>query len=53
MKENYNLYHHLSLIGVKGRLQTRSYEKYNEKKYVMEVIADKVTFLSSNKKAEE
>ncbi|MBQ6687187.1 MAG: single-stranded DNA-binding protein [Bacilli bacterium] len=41
------------VVGVKGRLQTRSYEKDDEKKYVMEVIADKVTFLSSNKKTEE
>jgi len=47
------LYHQKQLIGVKGRLQTRSYEKDDEKKFVMEVIADKVTFLSSNKKTEE
>ena len=44
--------HSGDIVGVKGRLQTRSYEKDDEKKYVMEVIADKVTFLS-NKKAEE
>ena len=41
--------HSGDIVGIKGRLQTRSYEKDNEKKYVMEVIADKVTFLSSNK----
>ena len=52
MKENYNLYHHLSLIGVRGRIQTRSYEKDEQKKFVTEVIAEKVTFLSS-KKADE
>ena len=44
--------HSGDIVGVKGRLQTRSYEKEEEKKFVMEVIADKVTFLS-NKKAEE
>ena len=38
------------LIGVKGRLQTNNYENENgEKKKVTEVIAEKLTFLSSNK----
>ena len=37
------------LVGVKGRLQTRVYEKDDEKKYITEVIAEKVTFLSSKK----
>ncbi len=37
------------IIGVKGRIQTRSYDVDDEKKYVTEVIAEKVTFLSSNK----
>lgn len=41
------------VVGVKGRLQTRSYEKDDEKKFIMEVIADKVTFLSSSQKTEE
>lgn len=38
------------LVGVKGRIQTRTYEN-NEgiKKYITEVIAEKVTFLSSKK----
>ena len=40
------------LIGVKGRLQTSNYEKNGEKKYVTEVIAERVTFLSSNKNTE-
>lgn len=40
------------IIGVKGRLQTSTYEKDGEKKYSMDVIAEKVSFLSS-KKAEE
>lgn len=37
------------LLGVKGRVQTRMYEKEEEKKYVTEVIAEKVTFLTSKK----
>lgn len=42
------------VVGVKGRIQTRSYETdKKEKKYVTEVIAEKITFLSSNKKNEE
>ncbi|HPE14592.1 MAG TPA: single-stranded DNA-binding protein [Bacilli bacterium] len=40
------------IIGVKGRIQTSSYEKDEEKKYLTEVIAEKVTFLS-NKKEEK
>ena len=52
MKENYNLYHHLSLIGVRGRIQTKTIEKEDAKKYLTEVVAEKVTFLSS-KKADE
>jgi len=40
------------LIGIKGRIQTRNYEVDDEKRYVMEVVAEKVTFLSS-KKADE
>ena len=38
------------IIGIKGRLQNRSYEDENkETKYITEVIAEKVTFLSSKK----
>ena len=37
------------LIGIKGRIQTRNYEVDDEKRYVMEVVAEKVTFLSSKK----
>ena len=37
------------LIGIKGRIQTRSYEQEDELKYVTEVIAEKVSFLSSKK----
>ena len=43
------------VIGIKGRLQTRSYEDAEKnKKYISEVIAEKVTFLSScNKNSEK
>lgn len=37
------------LVGVKGRLQTRSYEVEAEKKYITEVVVDKVSFLASKK----
>ena len=41
------------VIGVKGRLQTSKYEDENKKiHYIMDVIAEKVTFLSTNKKHE-
>lgn len=40
------------LIGIKGRIQTGSYEKDGEKKYTTDVIVEKVTFLTS-KKADE
>ena len=41
------------IIGVKGRLQSRKYEVDNLTKYLVEVIAEKVTFLTSRKEAEE
>lgn len=40
------------LVGVRGRVQTRVYEKDDVKKFATEVVAEKVTFLSS-KKADE
>ncbi len=41
------------VVGIKGRLQTRSYEdEAKTRKFVMEVIAEKVTFLSSQKNTE-
>ena len=39
--------HKGDVVGIKGRLQTRSYEDENKKKHIMEVIVDKVTFISS------
>ena len=40
------------IVGVKGRVQSRTIEKDGKKEYLMEIIAEKVTFLSS-KKGEE
>ncbi len=37
------------VIGVKGRIQTSNYEVEGEKKYTMDIIAEKVSFLSSKK----
>lgn len=38
------------LVGIKGRIQSREYEVDEEsKKQVVEVVAEKVTFLSSKK----
>lgn len=43
----------MALIGIKGRAQTRNYEDKDEHRhFVMEIVAEKVTFLSS-KKADE
>lgn len=48
--ENTSEYCHKGdLLGVKGRLQSRIVEKDEEKKSVMEFIAEKVTYLSSKK----
>lgn len=42
------------IIGVKGRLQSSTYEKEDgTKQYKMEVIAEKITFLSSRSKNDE
>ncbi len=42
------------LIGVKGRIQNNDYvDEDNNKKYTYEIIADKISFLSSVKKTEE
>ena len=38
------------LIGINGMIQSRTYEKDGKKVYTTEIIADKVTFLSSSKK---
>ena len=40
------------LVGIKGRIQSRSYETEEENRYVVELIAEKVTFLTSKNKEE-
>ena len=42
-----------NLIGVDGRLQTRSYEGQNGKVFVTEVVADTVQFLEPKKQQEQ
>lgn len=37
------------IVGVKGRVQSRIVEKENKKEYVMDIICEKITFLSSKK----
>jgi len=40
-------------LGIKGRIQTRNIELDDEtKKYITEVVAEKVTFLSQKNKEE-
>lgn len=41
--------HQGDLLGIKGRIQTRKIETEESKREVMEIIADKVTYLSSKK----
>ncbi len=41
------------IVGIKGRIQTSNYEKDGEKIYSTDVIAEKVTFLSSSSKNKE
>lgn len=40
------------LIGIKGRVETYNYDTENGRRYITEVIADKVTFLSSKKQGD-
>ena len=41
------------IVGVRGRLQSRVVEKEDKKDYLMDFVADKVTFLSSHTKDEK
>ena len=41
------------LVGIKGRIETRVYEKEEEKKYLTEIIVEKVTFLSNKRNEKE
>ena len=46
--ENTSLYCHKGdIVGVKERLQSRIVEKKNKKETIMEVVGEKVTFLTS------
>ena len=40
------------IVGVKGRVQSRTIEKGDKRENVMDIIAEKVTFLSSHTKEE-
>ena len=40
------------IVGVKGRIEVSNYKKDDETKYVTEIVAEKVTFLSSRKQEE-
>lgn len=41
------------IVGVKGRIQSRQIDKEGQKTTVVEIIAEKVTFLSSHTKEEK
>ena len=41
------------IVGLKGRLQSRLVERNEKKENIMEVIGEKVTFLTSSKEKEE
>lgn len=46
--------HKGDLVGIKGRIQSREYtNNEDEKKHIVEVVAEKVTFLSSKPKEAE
>lgn len=40
------------LIGIKGMIQSRSYEKDGKKIYATDIVVEKLTFLSTTKKEE-
>lgn len=41
------------VVGIKGRIQTSTYEKDGETKYSTDIIAERITFLSENKNKAE
>src|SRR5690554_2944597 len=54
MAENLATYYKKgSLVGITGRIQTRSYEQDGKRKYVTEVICESVHFLSRNPSPEK
>ena len=42
----------MELMGVKGRIQSRIIEKEDKSQNIMEIICEKITFLSSHHKEE-
>ena len=46
------MYNQKPLVGVKGRVQSRMIEKDDKKENIIQVICEKVTFLSSREKEE-
>ena len=42
--------HKGNLVGLKGRVQSRTIEKEDKKETIMELVAEKITFLSSKNK---
>ena len=42
--------HKGDVVGIKGRIQSRTVEEDNTKKNILEVVAEKVTFLTSKPK---
>lgn len=40
-------------VYIEGRLQYREYEKDGEKKYITEIVAERMTFIGSGGKSEE
>ena len=49
-----NYCHRGDIIGVKGRMQNRSYvDKDNNTKYITEIIAEKISFVTTNSKKDE
>ena len=47
------MYHQKQLIGVKGRIQSRTIDKDDIKENQLQIIAEKVTFLSSKREEEK
>ena len=41
------------ILAIKGRIESKVYEKEEKRKYITEVVAEKVTFLPSGSKKEE
>ena len=41
------------IVGIKGRIQSKVIEKDEKKEYTLDIICEKITFLSSRSKEEE